>query len=151
MDDSPIHLLSEQERACLRLVPLNNTAEIARATGLSPETVKTYIKRACDKLGVNRRADAARMLIAAESCPHEGGYNSRGTDEQAPAAPERPNREAGRWLALLPVRKQGAIGNDLNLVLRLVIWIPLVAIGIAIAFGMLAVGIRVLADLAHSL
>jgi len=36
--------------------------EIAQATGLSQETVKTYLQRVYSKLGVNSRAEAIRLL-----------------------------------------------------------------------------------------
>lgn len=98
MSRSGIDKLTQQERACLRLVPLRNTAEIARLTGLSPETVKTYLRRAREKLDVTRTAAAARLLIEADSCPLERGSSSRVTDAEGSdlhlMPPQRPARSA---------------------------------------------------------
>lgn len=51
--------LSPRERAVLQLIAGGQTnAEIARALGVSAETVKTMVQRIFEKLGVRRRAEA---------------------------------------------------------------------------------------------
>lgn len=57
---SPLNGLSEREAEVLTLLAQGNTnAVIARELYLSPETVKTYVKRIYAKLGVKNRAEAA--------------------------------------------------------------------------------------------
>jgi DNA-binding CsgD family transcriptional regulator len=132
--------LTERERDVLRrLTTLSRPPEIARELGIGEATVRTHIANARRKLGGVGAFAAARAL--AES---EGRHQSLPTHlfTIPGAAPD--------WRDLLPVRRKGAHGNDLNLGFRL-IWIVLLASGIAIAFGMLAVGARVLSDLLRSL
>lgn len=51
--------LSQREYAVLRLVALGNTnAEIAKTLGLTPNTVKSYLQSAMEKLGVRNRVEA---------------------------------------------------------------------------------------------
>ncbi len=51
--------LSHREYEVLRLVALGNTnAEIARNLGLTPNTVKSYLQSAMEKLGVRNRVEA---------------------------------------------------------------------------------------------
>ena len=59
--------LSEGQRSCLRLVARGmSSKEIARATGLSHNTVDTYIKRALPVIGASNRRDAARIVVKSE-------------------------------------------------------------------------------------
>lgn len=60
--------LTVRERECLRLARDLPTKEIARALQLAPNTVDTYIRRATEKLGTNRR-QAARLVAEFEACP----------------------------------------------------------------------------------
>jgi len=54
--------LSEREREVARLVAQGLTdKEIARALGVSPTTVRTYIERLFEKLGIRRRSALARL------------------------------------------------------------------------------------------
>jgi DNA-binding CsgD family transcriptional regulator len=51
-------LLSARETAIVELLVDGRTnSEIGRTLGISPETVKTFIDRVRDKLGVRRRVD----------------------------------------------------------------------------------------------
>ena len=68
MDQSTYDSLTPRELECLRLARDWPTKEIARLTTLAPNTVDTYIRRATEKLGVNRR-QAARLVADHESCP----------------------------------------------------------------------------------
>ena len=64
-DYSPILLLSARERAVVRLLVKGyEPANIAAITGIAEHTVRTYIRRAYKKLGVCRRADLVRLLLA---------------------------------------------------------------------------------------
>jgi DNA-binding CsgD family transcriptional regulator len=70
---SPITLLSARERAVVRfLVKGYEPANIAAITGIAEHTVRTYIRRAYKKLGVCRRADLVRCLLA----PNPGAARS---------------------------------------------------------------------------
>lgn len=66
MDRLSYDSLTPRERECLRLARDLPTKEIARLTALTPNTVDTYIRRATEKLGVNRR-QAARLIAEFES------------------------------------------------------------------------------------
>jgi DNA-binding CsgD family transcriptional regulator len=62
---SPIALLSARERSVARLLVKGyEPANIAAITGIAEHTVRTYIRRAYKKLGVCRRADLVRRLLA---------------------------------------------------------------------------------------
>jgi DNA-binding CsgD family transcriptional regulator len=64
-DYSPISLLSGRERSVARLLIKGyEPANIAAITGIAEHTVRTYIRRAYKKLGVCRRADLVRRLLA---------------------------------------------------------------------------------------
>ena len=65
--------LSEGQRSCLRLVARGmSSKEIARATGLSHNTVDTYIKRALPVIGASNRRDAARIVVKSEQSQKMG-------------------------------------------------------------------------------
>ncbi|HMI86418.1 MAG TPA: helix-turn-helix transcriptional regulator [Polyangiaceae bacterium] len=67
-DDSPMARLSARERSVARLLIKGyEPANIAAITGIAEHTVRTYIRRAYKKLGVCRRADLVRRLLAPES------------------------------------------------------------------------------------
>ena len=68
MDQSTYDSLTPRELECLRLARDRPTKEIARLTALAPNTVDTYIRRATEKVGVNRR-QAARLVAEHETCP----------------------------------------------------------------------------------
>lgn len=66
--------LSERQRQCLELVVQGLTSkQIARQLGLSPSTVDNHIQTAIDRLEVNSRAEAARLLRFVEPEPHPSG------------------------------------------------------------------------------
>lgn len=67
MSDNLDHL-TDRERECLRLVYRGyESKEIAPQLGISPDRVNKLVKGAMRKLGVTRRATAARMLAEYES------------------------------------------------------------------------------------
>lgn len=60
--------LTERQKGCLRLVARGYTSkEIGRQIGISPATVDNHVRAALDTLQVESRAEAARMLAAAET------------------------------------------------------------------------------------
>jgi DNA-binding CsgD family transcriptional regulator len=65
--------LSDGQKACLRLVGEGmSSKEIAKALGLTPQTVDTYVKVSMARLGASNRREAARMLAAAEASRKSG-------------------------------------------------------------------------------
>ncbi|MEG3161842.1 helix-turn-helix transcriptional regulator [Sphingomonas sp. LB2R24] len=70
-----------------------------------------------------------------------------GTHRVAPdtGAPQRPS-----FAGLLPIRRTGQRSNDLPVATRL-LWIPAIAVILAVGFGMLASGLNVLAELIERL
>ena len=70
VDQSMYDSLTPCELECLRLARDWPTKETARLTALAPNTVDTYIRRATEKMGVNRR-QAARLVADHETCPQQ--------------------------------------------------------------------------------
>lgn len=66
--DPAIKRLTERQKDCLRLVAHGYTSkEIGRKIGISPATVDNHVRAALDTLQVESRAEAARILTAAEA------------------------------------------------------------------------------------
>ena len=149
MTPPPVDRLSPRQRECLRLVyQRKSTKEIAVALGIAPGTVSTYLTEAVQLLGARNRRHACELLAAHEGAPPPeiAGPPNQGVSASPPAAaiPDRDSTSPLR--SMLPFRIKGAAGNDLDLVTRLM-WIVLLAIAIAIAFGMLSVGLGVVTTL----
>jgi DNA-binding CsgD family transcriptional regulator len=71
--------LSRREREVARLLVAGYSGvNVAAISGLSEHTVKTYVRRLYTKLGVNRRADLVRKLVAP---PSSGATSSQLTPE----------------------------------------------------------------------
>jgi DNA-binding CsgD family transcriptional regulator len=71
--------LSRREREVARLLVAGYSGvNVAAISGLSEHTVKTYVRRLYTKLGVNRRADLVRKLVAP---PPSGAASSQLTPE----------------------------------------------------------------------
>ena len=74
--DTAIARLTNSQKECLRLVGQGmSSKENAIATGLSPQTVDTYIKSANQISEVSSRREAARKLLDAERS-QKSGYPS---------------------------------------------------------------------------
>jgi DNA-binding CsgD family transcriptional regulator len=147
MEKDRLARLTEQQRICLRLVFAHMTSkEIAPLLGIEPNSVDQHIKAAMRVLGVADRRAAARLLAE-----HEGALGAR---PAAPASAGRAMREdqdgyevlAPRPEPLLPLPIRGARPNDVGVLKRLM-WIALIAIGAALAFGALAAGVEALTRL----
>src|SRR5574339_391189 len=68
---SPVARLTQGQIECLLLVDRHySSKEIAFKLGISPHTVDQRIRGALEKLGVERRGDAARMVAAQLSTDH---------------------------------------------------------------------------------
>jgi len=176
MDAPRFDRLTNRQRACLRGVrALKGSKEIAEELGIEKSTVDGYLTEAVKLLGARNRRDAAIMLAAHEdvgappepresaafSAPDKmGGHSARlfepavalssiGAPEERTAT-DQPQGSTLPTVAIgLPFRGKGR-RNDLSVGSRL-IWIPVIAVGLTVAFGMLASGLQVLTDLLEAI
>lgn len=90
-----------------------SSKEIAQETGLSPQTVDTYLKIALARLGVTNRREAARRLVAWELSQKSGSPSQAVADQVA--SPDRLLR-TGRsgWPAKLGLPPVGGAFHDLK-------------------------------------
>ena len=166
---SPVARLSSRQIECLLLVDQHhNSKEIAAKLGISPHTVDQRIRGALDKLGVDRRGEAARLVIAALSIdpayqrlihqsPHidaflpagqQGGTvrtSIRHADRAGEASPpghltEQSPVGSGSPLQL-PFATRSHPSNEMSVGLRL-LWIFLIAIGETFSAGMYLAGLE---------
>jgi DNA-binding CsgD family transcriptional regulator len=99
---SPIDRLSPGQIEVLLLVDLHHSSkEIAARLGISPHTVDQRIRGALDKLGVERRGEAARM-VAGSLSPDDPVYQR--------LIHQSPHIDA----AVLALHQQGAVGNQIR-------------------------------------
>ncbi|MCK8457590.1 helix-turn-helix domain-containing protein [Sphingomonas faeni] len=171
MTEPRIARLSNRHRDVLRgVAALRKTKQIAADLGIAPGTVDGYIAEAVRILGAVDRGDAARMFAKHECVDdrpigdpgHSGGQSpwvsasaSPVTELRQPVIDPEVSRDAGTvrpatFSRLLPIRRAGQRSNDLPVVARL-LWIPAIAVILAIGFGMLASGLTVLAELIERL
>lgn len=106
--------LSEGQKKCLRLVARGmSSKEIARETGLTPQTVDTYLKGALARTGAPNRREAARLLSASELSQQSGS-----PAEPVVGAPGRKDDQlqAGMsgWRTAFRLPPVGGGFNDLN-------------------------------------
>jgi DNA-binding CsgD family transcriptional regulator len=172
MDPKRIAKLTEQQRACLRYVYAHLTSkEIAPLMGIEPGSVDQHIKAAMKTLGVGDRRTAARILAE-----HEGredapaiAYPPLNPDSPPEAynfvppivsgwQPHEPaggsmREEQAFFRVATPVGSptfQFPMGSskpgDLSWTTRLM-WIAIIAIGVALAFGALVSAIEALGRL----
>ncbi len=172
-------LLTRRHRECLRGVKaLKGSKEIAAELGLGKSTVDSYLTEAVRLLGARNRRDAAIALAEfeahqndqvienkKEASPHKIIPDSAGLEAEpvampVPMAPDGSTVggavQSGHAYAPsrlpLPIRRQGQTRNDMTVAERL-LWVPTIAIALAIGFGMLATGLdvmtRVIGRLSH--
>ena len=80
------------QAACLRLVARGmSSKEIAQETGLSWQTVDTYLKQAMARLGASNRREAARLFVAWEN---GGNPPSQKSEPPLPALGSPPDATA---------------------------------------------------------
>ena len=177
MDDpaSRVARLSQGQIECLLLVDQHHSSkEIAARLGISPHTVDQRIRGALEKLGVDRRGEAARLVAAALSpgdeayqrlihqSPHIDPEPSSGHQEGAvshqirhagragevdPSGVNTEQRPEGYGSPLqLPFATRSHPSNEMSVVQRLV-WIILIAMGAAFSAGMYLAGLESLSRL----
>lgn len=168
--------LSEGQRACLRMVYQHmSSKDIARELNISPHTVDQRLRIAMGHLGASSRVEAAKLLVmheaaagyqppvyqtpdiaAASENPKTGDALGRGerseglTYSTAEVADAGSNRviaaaapyQRNRW----PFPLVEGERNRLALTERLG-WIVVIAIGSALAFGMILAGMDALSRL----
>jgi DNA-binding CsgD family transcriptional regulator len=140
MDTERLDRLTEQQRACLRMVYRHMTSkEIAPRLGIEPGSVDQHIKAAMRVLGVGERRTAARLLAE-----HEG---AAAPGEGLAVHEEQAEFEAG---AMTPSRKfqpplpiWGGKPSDLGPLRRLA-WIFAIMLMIALSFGVFLAGLEAL-------
>lgn len=166
--------LSAGQLDCLRLVHEHlSSKEIAAQLRISPHTVDQRIRGALQTLGVERRAQAAR-LVAQHSEPyqrliHQPPYIEPGdTPDHPDPAVSHQIRHAGRAGGIgtsdfkteqrfgttrsslqLPFATRSNPRNEMSVGQRL-LWIVMIAIGAAFSAGMYLAGLESLARLASS-
>lgn len=168
--ESQVTRLSQGQIECLLLVDRHhNSKEIAARLGISPHTVDQRIRGALEKLGVERRGEAARMVAAAISpddpayqrlihqspyidLPAQTGHDKgtvrtqiRHADRAGEASPPGNLTEqspAGSGSPLqLPFATRSHPSNEMSVGLRLV-WIILIAMGATFSAGMYLAGLE---------
>jgi DNA-binding CsgD family transcriptional regulator len=172
MDSKRIARLTEQQRACLRLVYAHLTSkEIAPLMGIEPGSVDQHIKAAMKTLGVGDRRSAARIFAEHDTEPPvqplvyqppdieprpdsftfvppiESGWQSSGLPGGAMREQQASFRVATPGGApTLPFSVGTVRPGDLGWRARLM-WIAVIAIGVAVAFGALVSAMEALGRL----
>ena len=166
--------LSAGQLDCLRLVDQHlNSKEIAAELGISPHTVDQRIRQSLAILGVERRAQAARIVAQHHApyqrlihqSPHIPAEPRSGQTEAAVSHQIRHADRAGEaggasflteqrpapfWPSLqLPFATRSNPRNEMSVGQRL-FWIVAIAIGAAFSAGMYLAGLESLARLLHS-
>lgn len=161
--------LSQGQLDALLLVDQHlSSKEIAVELGISPHTVDQRIRGALQILGVERRAQAARMvaqaqgpyqrlihqpshIVSGDSSGHPGsavGIQIRHADRAGGARDlgfETEQRPRTNWSSLpLPFATRSHPRNEMSVGLRLV-WIVLIAMGATFSAGMYLAGLESLA------
>jgi DNA-binding CsgD family transcriptional regulator len=180
MDDPALGVarLSQGQIDCLLLVGQHHSSkEIAVRLGISPHTVDQRIRGALEKLGVERRGEAARLVAAAISpadeayqrlihqSPHIDAGAASGHQEGAVSHQIRHAGRAGEvggsgflteqrpasfWPSLQPpFATRSNPRNEMSVGQRL-FWIAAIAIGSAFSAGMYLAGLESLARLLQS-
>ena len=162
--------LSQGQVDCLLLVDQHlSSKEIAVRLGISPHTVDQRIRGALEKLGVERRGEAARIVAAAFSLsgeayqrliyqsPHIDVQPASGHQEAAVSHQIRHADRAGEASPSGVITEQRSVGlgsplqlpfatrshpsNEMSVGLRL-LWIVLIAIGATFSAGMYLAGLE---------
>ena len=162
--------LSPGQVDCLLLVDQHmNSKEIAVRLGISPHTVDQRIRGALEKLGVDRRGEAARVVAAAVDPSHEAyqrlihqspHIDRKATQGQQAGAVSFQIRHADRAgetgsSGIITEQRPGVFGsslplpfatrsqpnNEMSVGLRL-LWIVLIAIGATFSAGMYLAGLE---------
>ena len=172
--ESRVSRLTPGQLDCLRLVDQHlSSKEIAVELGISPHTVDQRIRIALQTLGVERRAQAAR-LVAGELGPYQRlihqpphipgdpqtsqsdgavGFQIRHADRAGKAGDLGFNTEqkpGSIWSSLpLPFATRSHPRNEMSVGQRL-LWIVLIAIGATFSAGMYLAGLESLSRMIGS-
>lgn len=163
---SPVSRLTPGQLDCLRLVDQHlSSKEIAVELGISSHTVDQRIRLALQTLGVERRAQAARLVsqefgpyqrlidqsphIEGDSNPGQSngavGFQIRHADRAGKAGGSGFNTEqrpGSNWSSLpLPFATRSHPRNEMSVGQRL-LWIVLIAIGAIFSAGMYLAGLE---------
>ncbi|HET9637761.1 MAG TPA: helix-turn-helix transcriptional regulator [Allosphingosinicella sp.] len=175
MDLKRIARLTDQQRACLRHVYAHRTSkEIAPILGIEPGSVDQHIKAAMRTLDVGDRRTAAKVFAEYEGREDSPAVAYPPPNSRSPTDPYnfvppivsgwQPHEPAGGSMreeqAFFRVATPGGsptfqlpMGSskpgDLNWATRLM-WIAVIAIGVALAFGALVSAIEALGRLTHA-
>jgi len=167
-------LLTRRHRECLRGVKaLKGSKEIAIELGLGKSTVDSYLAEAVRLLGARNRRDAAIALAEHEAVEGDPASDQVPEIEENPTPDKIIPNSAGLVFEpaampvtispdgstvggavkdghvqtssrlLLPIRRRGQTRNEMTVAERL-LWVPTIAIALAIGFGMLATGLDVM-------
>ncbi len=172
MDASRFDRLTKRHRECLQGVrQLKGSKEIADELGIEKSTVDSYLTEAVKVIGARNRRDAALQLerhelgVATGAPDKIGAHSARLSSAPDPLPFVAPPDElvVGQSGGIadepagvrssgfrLPYRRKGQAGNDLSIGDRL-IWIQVIALGLAIGFGMLMTGLQILTGLLEGL
>lgn len=173
--ESLVERLSQGQIDCLLLVDRHHSSkEIAALLGISPHTVDQRIRGALEKLGVERRGEAAR-LVAAAVAADDPAYQRLIHQSPHIDAPAQPGHQEGTVRTQIRhADRAGEIGgsglkteqssepfrsslpppfatrsnprNEMSVGQRL-LWIVLIAIGAAFSAGMYLAGLESLSRL----
>lgn len=147
MDVERLERLTEQQRACLRMVYLHMTSkEIAPRLGIEPGSVDQHIKAAMRTLGVGERRTAARLLAEHEGAGEKGaGAALAMREEQAGFEGVTPPRGLR-----LPLPIWGGKPSDLGPLRRLA-WIFAIMLMVALSFGVFLAGLEALSRVGRAI
>lgn len=139
----PVQSLSESQKNCLRLVAKGMTSkEIALETGLSPQTVDTYLKAAMARLGAGSRREAARRLVQMELSQELGSPPTAIAPAEVPS--ERgPATDSGGWAKAFYPPPLGGSVNELTGTQRTlaVLKVAVIATAVIVALTLLVAGL----------
>lgn len=167
--------LSPGQLDCLRLVDSHlSSKEIAVELGISPHTVDQRIRQSLQILGVDRRAQAARLVSMhsepyqrlIHQPPHIEATGDPGDPEAAVSYQIRHADRAGKaggkpgfiseqergsfWSSLqLPIATRSHPRNEMSVGMRL-LWIVVISTGAAFSAGMYLAGLESLSRLLRS-
>lgn len=128
----PAASLTESQKACLRLVAQGMTSkEIAQRTGLSHQTVDTYLKTAMAKLKSSNRREAARALLEFEQSQNLGSP-SPAVDPVPKVTDIQPTVPAAGWVSVVTPPPLGGTSNELSTTQRTFAVLKVAALSAAI-------------------
>ena len=141
--NDPTAILSEGQKICLRLVARGmSSKEIAKETGLTPQTVDTYVKASLAKLGASNRRDAARMLVAWEDTA-EAGEGESATPGRTSSRVDATAARSSGWRGLITPPPLGGGYTDLSWTQKTyqVLQVAVIAAATVVALALIIAGL----------